>query len=270
MTDILLPELGEGISDVEIRDVLVSKGDHLKKDQIILILETDKASMEIPSEYDGVISEVYVKTGDKISPDDKILGLKGNDDSQKDIDTAQDNIQNEGNEGQETKEVEQVTKTNIISPPSETPSTDDTQSNVLASPSTRKLARELGCDISLIAGSGDKGRVSKEDILSYVNRYLSSNPSGVSSDDLKSILKDEISVMKDDILNELSNEEKSVSSDIDFSKWGLIETEPLNKIKQATGNNMSNAWTTIPQVTQFDSADISSLYKSYKNLSVHS
>ena len=66
MTDILLPELGEGISDVEIRDILVSKGDHLKKDQVILILETDKASMEIPSEYEGVVSELYVKTGDKI------------------------------------------------------------------------------------------------------------------------------------------------------------------------------------------------------------
>ena len=71
MIDILLPELGEGISNVEIRDVLVKKGDSIKKDQVILVLETDKASMEIPSEHDGVISELYIKTGDKISPNEK-------------------------------------------------------------------------------------------------------------------------------------------------------------------------------------------------------
>ena len=75
MIDILLPELGEGISNVEIRDVLVKKGDSIKKDQVILVLETDKASMEIPSEHDGVISELYIKTGDKISPNEKILTL---------------------------------------------------------------------------------------------------------------------------------------------------------------------------------------------------
>ena len=69
-----------------------------------------------------------------------------------------------------------------------------------------------------------------------------------------------------DILDELSNQKKNTSDEIDYSKWGLIETTPLNKIKQTTGKNMSNAWSTIPQVTQFDSADISNLYKSYTRL----
>ena len=72
---IVLPELGEGISNVEIRDVLVKEGDTLSKDDTILILETDKASMEIPSEIDGVISKVYVKSGDTISPNDIILSI---------------------------------------------------------------------------------------------------------------------------------------------------------------------------------------------------
>ena len=78
MSDILLPELGEGIDSVEIRDVLVNKGDLIKKNQTILILETDKASMEIPSEYDGVVSEVYVKSGDKISPNDPLIAIDSN------------------------------------------------------------------------------------------------------------------------------------------------------------------------------------------------
>ena len=76
MKKILLPELGEGINDVEIRDVLVNEGESIEKNQSILILETDKASMEIPSDYSGVVSKVYVKSGDNISPNDHIIDIK--------------------------------------------------------------------------------------------------------------------------------------------------------------------------------------------------
>ena len=76
MNKILLPELGEGITNVEIRDVLVKEGDSIKRDQIVLILETDKASMEIPSEHDGIVSKVYVKNGDNISPNDHIMDIQ--------------------------------------------------------------------------------------------------------------------------------------------------------------------------------------------------
>ena len=284
MIDILLPELGEGISNVEIRDVLVKKGDSIKKDQVILVLETDKASMEIPSEHDGVISELYIKTGDKISPNEKILTLNSEaDDSKQNDDIIKDApISNEKNIQEEAELEEQNEVTEVISSsppppvPSPIPSTSSLQSDssidsnkgdtILASPSTRKLARELGCDIKLINGTGKKGRVSREDVLSYINRHLSSNPNGVSSDDLKIILKDEISSMKDDIVTELSQQDDNSSDDMDYSKWGLIELEPLSKIKKITGSNMANAWATIPQVTQFDNADISNLYKSYKRL----
>ena len=284
MIDILLPELGEGISNVEIRDVLVKKGDSIKKDQVILVLETDKASMEIPSEHDGVISELYIKTGDKISPNEKILTLNSEaDDSNQNNNIIKDtSISNEKNiqEEAELGEQNEVTEAISSSPPplvsSPITSTSSLQSEslidsnkgntILASPSTRKLARELGCDIQLINGTGKKGRVSREDVLSYINRHLSSTPRGVSSDDLKTILKDEISSMKDDIVTELSQQDDNSSDDMDYSKWGLIELEPLSKIKKITGSNMANAWATIPQVTQFDNADISNLYKSYKRL----
>ena len=270
MIDILLPELGEGISNVEIRDVLVSEGDVLKKDQVILVLETDKASMEIPSEHEGVISKLYIKTGDKISPNDKILSINKKDDaSSKENDKTEDNsIDNKDT----LKEINNIIETHedVIASPTFSGSENLTESkkkgSVLASPSTRKLARELGCDISLVRGSGNKGRISREDVLSYINRHLSSSPGGIKADDLKNILNNEISTMKDDIISELSDKNNTSSDDIDFSKWGLIEMDPLNKIKQATGNNMSNAWATIPQVTQFDNANISNLYKTYKKL----
>ena len=172
MIDILLPELGEGISNVEIRDVLIDKGDALKKDQVILILETDKASMEIPSEHEGIVSELYIKIGDKISPNDKILSLN----EEKDVEEKENTPIESDNSSNDVEE--KIIETNAATPPPipEMPAANNNQSNILASPSTRKLARELGCDISLVIGSGDKGRVSREDVLSYVNRYLSSNP----------------------------------------------------------------------------------------------
>ena len=82
MKKILLPELGEGINDVEIRDILINEGDSIEKNQSILILETDKASMEIPSDYSGVVSKIYVKSGDNISPNDHIIDIE---DSKSDV-----------------------------------------------------------------------------------------------------------------------------------------------------------------------------------------
>ena len=260
---IILPELGEGISNVEIRDVLVKEGDTLSKDDPILILETDKASMEIPSEVDGVISKIYVKSGDTISPNDIILSINAVDEDKIDeIKPSEDNndISNEDTVIQNNMKIDknQDSTENKIE--------KNNLTKILASPSTRKLARELGCDISLVYGSGDKSRVTKEDVLKYVNQHLSAEETGFSSKDLKKILKDEISTIKNDIINEIATLNNNEDIDIDYSKWGLTENRPLNKIKLATGRNMSKAWSTIPQVTQFDNSDITNLYKSYKYL----
>ena len=267
MNKILLPELGEGISNVEIRDVLVKEGDFVKKNQVILILETDKASMEIPSEHDGIISKVYVKNGDSISPNDHIIDIKSDN-------TEEDNKQDDINI-EKSEEVIEKNKTSFEEPIIEkslktnTTEIEDTvsSSNILAAPSIRKLARELGCDIKLVSGSGEKGRITKNDILNYVNQHLSDDSSSIKADDLRKILKDEISTIKENIISDISNLNKSKAlDDMDYSKWGLTEIKKLNKIKLATAKNMSSAWANIPQVTQFDNADITSLYKSYKKI----
>jgi len=267
MNKILLPELGEGISNVEIRDVLVKEGDFVKKNQVILILETDKASMEIPSEHDGIISKVYVKNGDSISPNDHIIDIKSDNTEEH---SKQDDINIEKSE-----EVIEKNKTSFENPMIEkslktnTSEIEDTvsSSNILAAPSIRKLARELGCDIKLVSGSGEKGRITKNDILNYVNQHLSDDSSSIKADDLRKILKDEISTIKENIISDISNLNKSKAlDDVDYSKWGFTEIKKLNKIKLATAKNMSSAWANIPQVTQFDNADITSLYKSYKKI----
>ena len=267
MNKILLPELGEGITNVEIRDVLVKEGDSIKRDQIVLILETDKASMEIPSEHDGIVSKVYVKNGDNISPNDHIMDIQS--------DNPENHSKQVDNTIEKSEEVIKKSETSfeepVIKEPLKTDATEieDTisSSNVLAAPSIRKLARELGCDIKLVSGSGEKGRITKNDILNYVNHHLADDSSSINADDLRKILKDEISTIKDNIISDISNLNKSkVLDDIDYSKWGVTETKKLNKIKLATAKNMSSAWSNIPQVTQFDNADITSLYKSYKKI----
>ena len=274
MKKILLPELGEGINDVEIRDVLVNEGESIEKNQTILILETDKASMEIPSDYSGVVSKVYVKTGDNISPNDHIIDIndsttdvQSNEQSLKEeldipsneiIDNNQEQIINNNNE-------QIVSNTHSNQPIISTPIENDSTASVLASPSTRKLARELGCDINLVSGTGDKGRINKNDVLTHIS--LANNNTSIKPEDLRKILKDEIATFKNDILNDISTKEnKKSNSDEDYSKWGLTESIKLNKIKLATAKNMSNSWSNIPQVTQFDNADITNLFRIYKKI----
>ena len=274
MKKILLPELGEGINDVEIRDVLVNEGESIEKNQSILILETDKASMEIPSDYSGIVSKVYVKSGDNISPNDHIIDIKdGKTDIQPNKESPKDKLDEPSNEIINNDDQEQIINDNekIVSdsqlnqPIIPSPTKEESTTSVLASPSTRKLARELGCDINLVSGTGDKGRISKNDVLTYIN--LANNNSSIKSEDLRKILKDEIATFKNDILNDISTKEnKKINSHEDYSKWGPTESIKLNKIKLATAKNMSNSWSNIPQVTQFENADITNLYKMYKKI----
>ena len=274
MKEILLPELGEGISDVEIRDVLVKEGDFLDINQTILILETDKASMEIPAEDSGLISKVNVKNGDKISPGTLILTINEEDSKQIEKKSDESNKKNskplieESNTGHnvsislDEKPIPNESKNRI--------NQNTTSSAALASPSTRKLARQLGCDLNLVNGSGNNGRITKEDVLNYVNKHLTDESLSINSENIKELLRNEIADLKKDIYLELNKKNDSngnnTENEIDYSKWGATETHPLNKIKIATGRNMTKSWTTIPQVTQFETADVTELYKSYKRL----
>ena len=274
MRKILLPELGEGINDVEIRDILINEGDSIEKNQSILILETDKASMEIPSDYSGVVSKIYVKSGDNISPNDHIIDIEDSkSDEQPNEEPTKEELDipsNEININENEKEIinnnEQiVSNTYSDQPIIPNPIKEESTASVLASPSTRKLARELGCDINLVSGTGDKGRISKSDVLNYIN--LANNNSSIKTEELRKILKDEIAIFKNDILNDISTKgNKKLNPVEDYSKWGPTESIKLNKIKLATAKNMSNSWSNIPQVTQFDNADITNLFRIYKKI----
>ena len=233
MIDIKLPELGEGINEVEVSEILVKIGDKINNDDPIIVLETEKASMEIPSNQSGIVSDILIKKGDIISKNQIIIKL----------DSKLSSITEPKPEEVQTDEIQ---KTTITQPENSKPITEksinenkplsnsqDIGKPALASPSIRKLARELGCNLELIIGTGNKGRITQEDILNYVKNQLNTQ-----NDEIKSTLS---------------------TNNLDFSKWGKINKQSLSKIKTITGKRLQDAWQSIPHVTQFDKCDITEL-----------
>ena len=240
MADILLPELGEGITSVEISEVLVKKGDTVKVDDPIIVVETEKASMEIPTTESGTIENVQVEKGGAISPGDVIISITGDEDQAEAFDEPSPPIA-ESAEPRDIVKTEPTTPyitaaTPDVKPP--LPSTSEIGKPVLASPSVRRFARELGCDLKLVTGSGPKGRITQEDVQEYIKGRLAGGAPGGSA----------LPII-------------APGQDLDFSKWGEVDIQPLNKIKKITGKRLQQAWQAIPHVTQFDKADITKLDK---------
>jgi len=227
VSDIVLPDLGEGIESAEISEVVVKEGDIVGPDDIILILESEKASMEIPAEVAGKIKEVLVKAGEEVKTGQLLFRVK-------------QSINELGSSKTTTSVKEPETKTkqktgqDEINPVFPFPQSSNTSSgNVFASPGVRRLSRELGIDLTNIKGNGPKGRITKDDLHSYIKHKLSVADEGVSP--------------------------KNTRPEIDFSVWGEVELKKLTKINLITGERLQNAWKAIPHVTQFDSADITEL-----------
>jgi len=241
MAQILLPELGEGITSVEISDVSIKVGDNLSIDDILIVVETDKASMEIPCTEAGEVSTVHVSSGDTLSPGEPIVTLSGEASSiEKNVDVEESPVE--------------VIQQEIIETP-QTPPTSAEQSestresnggSTSASPSVRRFARELGCNLTDVSGTGPKGRITKKDIENYIKMVLQQPPT-------QNIIQDVQATTPP-------------KPEIDFTQWGNVSRIKLNKIKRATGERLQEAWQTIPHVTQFDKADITELDKIRKSL----
>ena len=240
MADFLLPELGEGITSVDISEVLVKKGDTVKVDDPIIVVETEKASMEIPATYKGTVENVQVEKGGTISPGDVIINITGDEYQAEAVDEASPPIA-ESAEPREIVKTEPTTPyitaaTPDVKPP--LPATSEIGKPVLASPSVRRFARELGCDLKLVTGSGRKGRITQENVQEYIKAQLAEE--GAAGPALPFT---------------------APGQNLDFSKWGEVDIQPLNKIKKITGKRLQQAWQAIPHVTQFDKADITKLDK---------
>ena len=229
--DLELPDLGEGIDGAEISEIPVSVGDDITKDQTILILESDKASMEIPSDFTGTLKEILVSTGDEVSTGQLLMKIDLSDEST-DQEKKEDETDKTVGSSESKSEVEDSDL--LDTPQTQAPKLDLNLNSdgIFASPGVRRLARELQINLSHINGTGEKNRITKDDLNNYILRQMASS-SGSS--------------MPTPTVQE------------DFSQWGEIENQKLTKIKRITGKRLQAAWQTIPHVTQFDEADITDL-----------
>jgi len=230
--DIHLPDLGEGIEGAEVSEVAVVPGDTVTAEDTILVLESDKASMEIPAEVNGTVTDIFVAAGDEVKTGQLLIKIE--------ISDSTDAVVEKPFLSEETEQ--------IVTPPEEektqevtlSPVIEDTNStdNVFASPGVRRLARELGINLQTIKGSGPKRRVTKDDLNGYIKLQMAMSAGPI----------------------------PVPQPVIDFSQWGDVEVQKLTKIKRITGERLQQAWQLIPHVTQYDAADITDLDTRRKEL----
>ena len=235
---VLIPDIGD-FKEVPVIEVLVKTGDIVKAEDSLVTLESDKATIEIPSPYSGVIKEVLIKTGDKVSQGSAVFTLEASSSTQAEISVQPP--QAVAVQKEIAPQLQPEVKPIVDQAPQHVPLTTLPISNVSskahASPSIRRFARELGVNLELITGSGPKHRILKEDVQAFVKAELSkSNGAGMGA-----------------ALNLLPWPQ------VNFAKFGPVELRSLTRIKQISGANLHRNWVMIPHVTQFDEADITDL-----------
>ncbi len=223
--DVKLPKLGEGADSGVVVNVFVKEGDQITRDQAILELENEKAVASVPSTAAGVVTKIYVKTGDKISVGQRLISLSGGDQPAAATTPA-------------AKRATPEPETAIEEPAAE--AGDEIPKPVaapVASPSVRRLARELGIDLSKVRGSEAGGRIVRGDLSAYIARLQKATEKGKSA----------------------GASAKPAAEQIDFSKWGPVTKKPLTQLRQVIARRLWESWNAIPHVTQFDDADFTRL-----------
>ena len=242
--EIKVPDIGD-FKEVEVIELLVKPGDTVKAEQSLITVESDKASMEIPSSQGGVVKELKVKIGDKVAEGSLVLILEAS--AEATAGTAAPVAAAPAAAPAALVPVAAPAPQTASAPLSAaaTPSAPPENANGLkahASPSVRKFARELGVELSRVSGSGPKGRILLDDIQGFVKGVMSgSSAAPVASGSAG---------MGMSLLPWPS---------LDFSKFGETELQPLSRIKKISGPNLHRNWVMMPHVTQFDDADITEL-----------
>jgi pyruvate dehydrogenase E2 component (dihydrolipoamide acetyltransferase) len=238
-----LPDLGEGIHEGEILSVRVSEGDRVKEGDIILEVETDKAAVEVPSPYTGVVEEIRVKPGDTVNVGDVVMTFRvGEEEKVEEKAPPKEKPEKKPPEAEEKRPEEKPSK---VKPPKE----KAPEGPIPASPATRRLARELGVDLRQVRSSGPEGLVTAEDVRAFAEG--------------KGRPAEKREEKPEKELEEKPKEAKPLVVPApklpDFSKWGPIERVPLRSIRKATAKQMAIAWSQIPHVSNHDVADMTKL-----------
>ena len=238
LIDIIIPALGD-FDSIEVIEILVVKGDIVKKEDGLITLETDKASMDVPAPESGKIESITIKEGDFVKQGDKIGKLTVNTEERDDTKTATNETEGDKSEIVAKTPKPEISNQEITSKPNhqsnnKLPKIDEASfSSAHASPSVRKFARELGVNLIDVEGSGKKFRILKDDIKAFVKAILSGSR------------KEGHGLPK--------------VAAYDYSKFGEIETKQLTKIQQISGPRLQTSWINLPHVTQHDLADITDI-----------
>jgi pyruvate dehydrogenase E2 component (dihydrolipoamide acetyltransferase) len=272
MSEFIIPNLGDGVAQGDVLKVLVKPGDAIAVDQPVLELETDKATIEVPSDVAGTIKEVKVKAGDKVKPGQAVLVLDNGAAPKQDAKPEpkqeapkQDAPKQDAPKQQAPKQAAapaadedaappaperpRASVTNIAvarpAPPQPVAAPPPSQTTASpAAPSVRRLAREIGVDVTQVPGTGPGGRITQDDVKEFAKRVMHSlGGNGQSAAAGSAAVA------------------RSVTSQPlpDFSKWGEVERKAMTGIRRKTAEHLSHAWQAIPHVTQFDKADITAL-----------
>ena len=225
-----LPDLGENIESGDVIRILVDVGDRLAEDQTVIELETDKAVIEVPSSIDGTVTGILIQQGDTIAVGQPIL----------EVETAEAPAVAEtppapapAAEPAPTPMPQEPATAPVVEEAPLAPIAASTDGPVPAAPSTRRLAREIGVDIAQVQGTGPGGRISTDDVKAHSKKLHAARAAAPTT----------------------------ATPLPDFSQWGAVERQPMTKVREITAERLAQAWATIPQVTQFDKADITSLEK---------
>ncbi|QWE21303.1 dihydrolipoyllysine-residue acetyltransferase [Polynucleobacter sp. AP-Kolm-20A-A1] len=242
--EIKVPDIGD-YKDVPVIEVLVKAGDKVEKEQSIVVLESDKATMDVPSSHAGIVKEVKVKVGDNLSEGSVVVILEGGSSSAAPASASTNAIAATAAPAASKAPAVEPPIARAPAPPpvSSTPAPVDAAVSH-ASPSVRKFARELGVTITQVKGSGPKGRITQEDVQAFVKAAMSGgagSPAAASSG------------------GSLGGLNLIPWPKVDFTKFGEIERQPLNRIKKLTAANLGRNWVMIPAVTYHEDADITDL-----------
>lgn len=239
LKEVRVPDLGN-VSGAAIIEIPIKVGESIQAEQALITLESDKASMDIPAPFAGKVKEIKVKVGDKVSKGDFIVLLETEADAavveekpaakKETTETAAANVE------QETAKPAETTTTVVNTEETAVSSEEDDQGDVHAGPGVRRLAREFGLNLNQITGTGQKGRVVKEDLQNFVKSRLSQT--GQSSGTGTGLPS---------------------APQIDFSQFGETENKPLSRIKKLSAQYLHRNWLLVPHVTQFNDADITEL-----------
>jgi len=239
-----LPELGEGVDSVDVVAVLVAVGDTIELDQGLIEVETEKASVEVPSTTAGTVTEIHVTAGDVLGENAPIVTLDV-EEGEEEAAPPEPAPESASESAPEPQASTQEPAAVVESPPSPTPPPPVTPranlKTIPAAPTVRRFAREVGVDLTTVTGSGPGGRISIDDVKAEANRRLSGGATGAGT---------------------------AMAVELpDLERFGPVHREPMTKVRKLTAENLSRAWVTIPHVTNHETADITDLEefrKAYK------